>query len=156
MKIKILDKAMPVPSFSTKGSVGMDVRACTFNGNAMEEYVLKAGQQVSIGIGFAIDLSSTGNTSGAFLLPRSGLGTKHGLCLANTIGLIDTDYHGEIIATMKNNSDVNFTIKKYDRVAQLCILTFYKPEALDIVEEFEVSEEFNERGSNGHGSTGTS
>jgi dUTP pyrophosphatase len=155
MKIKILDKAMPEVGFSTKGSVGMDLRACSFNGNVLDEYTLEPGKKVSVGTGVIVDMSTVSSTCGAILLPRSGLGTKHDLVLANTIGLIDTDYHGEIIAVLRNNSDRAFSIKKYDRVAQLSFLTFVKPETFEIVEEFDTSEEFTQRGSNGFGSTGT-
>ncbi len=154
MKIKILDKDMPFVEYSTKGSVGMDLRACTFNGNAIDSYVLEPGMQVSVGTGLVVDMSTIGSTCGALLLPRSGLGTKHGLVLANTVGLIDTDYHGEIIAVMRNNSEVAFTINKYDRVAQLALLSFTKPETLEVVENFDTATEFTERGSNGFGSTG--
>ena len=145
---------MPGIGFSTKGSVGMDMRACSFNGNAMDEYVLEPGKKVSIGTGVVVDMSTVSSTCGAILLPRSGLGTKHDLVLANTIGLIDTDYHGEIIAVMKNDSNVAFTIKRHDRVAQLALLSFVKPETLEVVDEFDTAAEFTERGSNGFGSTG--
>lgn len=155
MKIKVLDKSMPELGYSTKGSVGIDLRACTFNGNVIDEFVLGPGQQVAIGTGIIVDQSSESPTCGALLLPRSGLGTKLGFGLANTVGLIDTDYHGEIIAVAKNNSDLSFSIKRFDRIAQLAFLNFVKPETLEIVEEFDTAVEFTERGSNGFGSTGT-
>lgn len=157
MEVKLLHKDATLGDFQTKGSVGMDLKAITFNGNEMEQFVLMPGEKVTIGTGMAFNMTEylfPDAKLGALVLPRSGLGTKHDLVLANTVGLIDNDYQGEILVVMKNNSNRSYEIKKLERIAQICFVPFltFTPGSVRIVDEFTTQ---TERGANGFGSTGT-
>lgn len=132
----------------TSGSAGIDLMAVNLpdiDGNETRCYVYP-GQCTKIGAGIAIHLDDPGYA--AMVLPRSGLGTK-GLILANTIGLIDSDYQGEIILSVWNRSSDPIKINAMDRIAQLIIVPVIQP-VFNFVESFEQTE----RGSNGFGSTG--
>lgn len=138
--------------YMTDGAVGIDLRVCTFDGQEIEEYYLKEGDTVKVGTGFSINmLSAQQKGLGAVILPRSGLGSNKGIVLGNLVGLIDTDYQGELIVCLWNRSETYRFIKQYDRIAQLAFIPFIKPE-FEIVEEFTVA---SKRGSDGFGSTGS-
>ena len=142
LKIKKLKDAAKIPMRATDGSAGMDLYAC------MEESVtLAPGQLAVIPTGIAIELPD--NTCAAFLYARSGLGVKHGICLANGVGVIDSDYRGEICAGLCNVSDTPYTIEPDERVAQMVIAPVLTPE---IVEVDQLGD--TERGAGGFGSTG--
>ena len=131
----------------TPGSAGIDLMAVEFQMDYRGGYIyLYPGQCEKIGTGIAIHLDNPGYA--AMVLPRSGLGTK-GLILANTIGLIDSDYQGEIILSVWNRSSDPIKINAMDRIAQLIIIPVIQPE-FNFIESFEQTE----RGSNGFGSTG--
>ena len=142
--IKILDarlRAQP-PSYATPGSAGLDLRACID-----EPIELTAGQTQLIPSGVAIHLEEPGLA--ALVLPRSGLGHKHGIVLGNLVGLIDSDYQGQILVSLWNRSINNFTLNPMERIAQLVIVPVVQV-SLNIVEAFGHSV----RGANGFGSTG--
>ena len=142
LKIKKLKEAAKIPMRATGGSAGMDLYAC------MEESVtLAPGQLAVIPTGIAIELPD--NTCAAFLYARSGLGVKHGICLSNGVGVIDSDYRGEICAGLCNVSDKPYVIEPGERVAQMVIAPVLLPE---IVEADELGG--TERGAGGFGSTG--
>ena len=132
----------------TPGSAGIDLMAVNFpvSSAVIKNLYVYPGQCCKIGTGIAIHLDNPGYA--AMVLPRSGLGTK-GLILANTVGLIDSDYQGEIILSVWNRSSDPIKINTMDRIAQLIIVPVIQP-VFDFVESFEQTE----RGSNGFGSTG--
>ncbi len=146
LQIKILDprigKEIPLPEYATPGSAGMDLRAC-IDGSI----TLKPGDTELIPTGMAIHISDPGYA--ATILPRSGLGHKHGIVLGNLVGLIDSDYQGQLYVSCWNRGNTEFTIDAGDRIAQLVILPVAQV-------EFEVVEEFSdtERGEGGFGSSG--
>ena len=143
VKIKILDKNLKdIPSFSTRGSAGLDLRASM--GDAL---VLKPNETQLIPTGIAIFIDD--DSYAALILPRSGLGHKHGIVLGNLVGLIDSDYQGQIFVSCWNRSESEFTIDPYDRIAQLLFITVNKP-SFQIVDSFNESE----RGEDGFGSSG--
>ena len=143
VKIKILDKNLKdIPSFSTRGSAGLDLRASM--GDAL---VLKPNETELIPTGIAIFIDD--DSYAALILPRSGLGHKHGIVLGNLVGLIDSDYQGQIFVSCWNRSESEFTIDPYDRIAQLLFITVNKP-SFQIVDSFNESE----RGDDGFGSSG--
>ena len=143
VKIKILDKNLKdIPSFSTRGSAGLDLRASM--GDAL---VLKPNETELIPTGIAIFIDD--DSYAALILPRSGLGHKHGIVLGNLVGLIDSDYQGQIFVSCWNRSESEFTIDPYDRIAQLLFITVNKP-SFQIVDSFNESE----RGEDGFGSSG--
>ena len=131
-----------LPAYGTEGSAGLDLRACI-----SEEILLGAGQVMLIPTGLAIHLSDRNLT--AMILPRSGLGHKNGIVLGNLVGLIDSDYQGELMISVWNRSSEDFLIKPTDRIAQLVIVPVVQV-GFNIVEDFEISQ----RGSGGFGSTG--
>lgn len=144
LDIKILDarlRAQP-PSYATPGSAGLDLRACID-----EPIELTAGQTQLIPSGVAIHLGEPGLA--ALVLPRSGLGHKHGIVLGNLVGLIDSDYQGQILVSLWNRGVNNFTLNPMERIAQLVIVPVVQV-SLNIVEAFAQSV----RGANGFGSTG--
>lgn len=147
LQIKILDprigKAIPLPSYATDGSAGMDIRACI---DAPIE--LKPGQTELIPTGFAIYIENP--NLAATLLPRSGLGHKHGVVLGNLVGLIDSDYQGQLFVSMWNRGDTTFTIEPAERIAQMVLVPVVQAE-LNIVTDFEQTS----RGAGGFGSSGT-
>ncbi len=142
--LKILDtrlKEMP-PAYATPGSAGLDLRACID-----EPLELAPGQTVLVPAGMAIHLADPGLA--AMILPRSGLGHKHGIVLGNLVGLIDSDYQGQLMVSMWNRGNSPFTIAPLERIAQLVVVPVLQL-GFNIVEEFSVSD----RGEGGFGSTG--
>ena len=145
VQLKILNPKIQqenLPQYATEGSAGLDLRACID-----EPLILSAGQTVLIPTGLAIQLADPNLC--AMLLPRSGLGHKHGIVLGNLVGLIDSDYQGELKVSLWNRSNETFTINPMDRIAQMVIVPIVQA-AFEIVDEFHSSE----RGSGGFGSTG--
>ena len=144
--VKILDPRLgdqfPLPGYATPGSAGMDLRACLD-----EPLILKPGQTELIPSGIALHISDP--ELAATILPRSGLGHKHGIVLGNLVGLIDSDYQGQIFISCWNRGDQAFTIEPGERIAQLVILPVVQA-TLNIVNEFDESE----RGEGGFGHTG--
>ncbi len=144
LDVRILDARLhdSLPHYATAGSAGLDLRACI---DAPLE--LKAGDTRLIPTGVAIHLEDAGYA--ALVLPRSGLGHKHGIVLGNLIGLIDSDYQGEIMVSCWNRGNDPFTVQPLERIAQLVIVPVVQA-TLNIVEEFAASR----RGGGGFGSTG--
>lgn len=146
IQVKILDPRLgtefELPKYATDGSAGMDVRACVY-----QELTIEAGETALIPTGMSIYVADP--KLAAVLLPRSGLGHKHGMVLGNLTGLIDSDYQGPLMVSMWNRSDKSYTIHAGDRIAQLVIVPIVQVE-FDIVDEFETSE----RASGGFGHTG--
>jgi dUTP pyrophosphatase len=145
VRIKVLREELfdyGLPEYATTGSAGLDLRACI---KTMR--VLGPDETVLIPAGFALHLENP--ELAAMILPRSGLGHKHGLILGNSTGLIDSDYQGEIMVSLLNRSRVPYTINPGDRVAQMVIVPV-KRVAFSIVEDFEETV----RGEGGFGSTG--
>jgi len=142
--VKVLDPRLhdAPPRYSTSGSAGLDLRACL-----PEALTLAPGDTRLVASGIAIHLGDPGLA--AFVLPRSGLGHKHGIVLGNLVGLIDSDYQGEIMVSVWNRGREAFTIQPMERIAQLVIVPVLQV-GLNIVEDFAASE----RGAGGFGSTG--
>ncbi|MDC0439719.1 dUTP diphosphatase [Gammaproteobacteria bacterium] len=146
IKIKIINPLMgskiPLPQYETKGSAGLDLRACLDS-----KLSLQAGSSQLIPIGFGMYLEDPGLA--AMVIPRSGLGSKHGIVLGNLVGLIDSDYQGELMVPAWNRSDTDFEINPGDRIAQMIIVPV-------IQADFEIVDEFSEtqRGEKGFGSSG--
>jgi len=145
IELKILDPRMRerLPSYGSPGSAGLDLRACLD-----EPLPLAAGASALVPTGIAIHIGNPGFA--ALVLPRSGLGHKHGLVLGNLVGLIDSDYQGQLMVSVWNRSDTAFTIEPFERIAQLLVVPVLQV-GFDIGEEFAASE----RGAGGFGSTGT-
>jgi len=142
--LKILDARMAdaVPHYATPGSAGLDLRACLD-----APLVLEAGQSALIPTGLSIHIGDAGLA--ALILPRSGLGHKHGIVLGNLVGLIDSDYQGPLMVSCWNRGAASFTIRPLERIAQLVIVPVVQA-AFRRVESFEESA----RGEGGFGSTG--
>jgi dUTP pyrophosphatase len=142
--VKILDPRMheQLPAYATPGAAGLDLRACL-----AEALVLNPGQTELIPTGIAIHLADPGYA--ALILPRSGLGHKHGIVLGNLVGLIDSDYQGQLFVSCWNRGQTAFTINPMERIAQLVVVPVVQA-AFNIVDEFADSE----RGAGGFGSTG--
>jgi dUTP pyrophosphatase len=147
LQLKILDprvgREFPLPHYATPGSAGLDLRACID-----EALTLQPGQTELIPTGIAIHLEEPGLA--AVLLPRSGLGHKHGIVLGNLVGLIDSDYQGQVMVSCWNRGQAAFTIAPGERIAQMVVVPVVQVE-LEVVEEFTASE----RGAGGFGSSGT-
>jgi dUTP pyrophosphatase len=145
LDVKILDARMrdQLPQYATPGSAGLDLRACL---DAPLTLQPNAWQLVPTGI--AIHLNDPGYA--AMLLPRSGLGHKHGIVLGNLVGLIDSDYQGQLMVSCWNRSDVAFTIEPMERIAQMVIVPVVQAR-FNVVEEFG---DVTSRGAGGYGSTG--
>ena len=143
LKIKKLKENAKIPQRATNGSAGMDLYACI-----AESVTLAPGQLTVIPTGIAIELPD--NTCAAFLYARSGLGVKHGICLSNGVGVIDSDYRGEITVGLCNVSKKSYIINPGDRIAQLVIMPVVKP--TNITETDSLTD--TQRGSGGFGSTG--
>ena len=146
IELKVLNsefiKEFDLPQYATDGSAGLDLRAC------IEEPLNVASREtVLIPTGLAIHIKD--NNMAATILPRSGLGHKHGLVLGNLVGLIDSDYQGQLFVSCWNRSDKDYTINRGDRIAQMVFVPI-------IQAQFEVVEEFNdsERGEGGFGHSG--
>jgi len=142
--VKILDPRMheQLPAYATPGAAGLDLRACL--ADALE---LKPGQTELIPTGIAIHLADPGYA--AMILPRSGLGHKHGIVLGNLVGLIDSDYQGQLFVSCWNRGQTAFTINPMERIAQLVVVPVLQAQ-FNIVDDFAGSE----RGTGGFGSTG--
>lgn len=144
--VKILDarlgREFPLPQYATTGSAGMDLRACL-----AETLILRPGQTELVPSGIALHLDDPGLA--ALILPRSGLGHKHGVVLGNLVGLIDSDYQGQLMVSVWNRGHEPFEIRPGERIAQLVIVPVLQV-ALNIVDDFEASA----RGAGGFGHTG--
>jgi dUTP pyrophosphatase len=145
MDVKILDARLrdQMPHYATAGAAGLDLRACID-----APLTLAAGETRLIPTGLAIHLADPGYA--ALILPRSGLGHKHGIVLGNLVGLIDSDYQGQLMVSCWNRGQDAFTLQPLDRLAQLVIVPVIRA-------EFRVVEDFAEssRGTGGFGSSGT-
>ena len=144
LDVKIVDPRMrdQLPHYATAGSAGLDLRACID-----DPITLAPGQTELVPTGIAIHLDDPGLT--AMILPRSGLGHKHGIVLGNLVGLIDSDYQGQIFVSTWNRGKAPFVINPLERLAQLIVVPVVQVE-LNVVEDFTQSA----RGSGGFGSTG--
>ncbi len=146
LDVKILDSRLrdSLPHYATPGAAGLDLRAC------LESTLsLAPGQTVLVPSGIAIHIGDP--RYAAIILPRSGLGHKHGIVLGNLVGLIDSDYQGQIMVSVWNRGQASFDIQPLERIAQLMIVPVLQVE-FNVVEEFAASD----RGANGFGSTGKS
>ncbi|WP_144963911.1 dUTP diphosphatase [Pseudomonas sp. DE0010] len=147
LQAKILDPRLgtefPLPQYATPGSAGLDLRALL-----AQETVLEPGQTVLIPTGLSIHISDPGLA--ALVLPRSGLGHKHGIVLGNLVGLIDSDYQGELMVSCWNRGTTTFTIAVGERIAQLVLVPVVQAQ-FEIVESFDQSQ----RGAGGFGHSGT-
>ncbi|SAL10837.1 dUTP diphosphatase [Caballeronia humi] len=144
LDVKILDARMRdfMPAYATTGSAGLDLRACID-----EPLVIAPGETKLVPTGLAIHLGDPGYA--ALILPRSGLGHKHGVVLGNLVGLIDSDYQGQLMISTWNRGDIAFTLNPMERLAQMVIVPVVQAQ-LNIVDDFDASE----RGEGGFGSTG--
>jgi dUTP pyrophosphatase len=142
--LKILDPRVreQLPHYATTGSAGLDLRACLD-----VAVVLNPGETQLIPTGLAIHLADAGYA--AMILPRSGLGHKHGVVLGNLVGLIDSDYQGQLMVSMWNRGQTPFTIEPFERIAQMVIVPVVQAQ-FNIVDDFDASA----RGEGGFGSTG--
>ncbi|SFG98636.1 dUTP diphosphatase [Neptunomonas qingdaonensis] len=148
IQVKILDdrigQAFPLPNYATPGSAGLDLRACL-----NEALSLSPGQTELIPTGMAIHIEDPSLC--AMILPRSGLGHKHGIVLGNLVGLIDSDYQGQLFVSCWNRGDTTFTVEPGERIAQLVLVPVVQA-------DFEIVDTFTdtERGDGGFGSSGRS
>ena len=147
LQAKILDphlgRDFPLPSYATPGSAGLDLRAML-----QEDLVLEPGQTALIPTGLAIHVADP--SLAALILPRSGLGHKHGIVLGNLVGLIDSDYQGELMVSCWNRGQTTFTVSVGERIAQLMLVPVVQAH-FDIVDSFTETE----RGAGGFGHSGT-
>jgi len=144
LDIKIIDARLKdnMPQYGTAGAAGLDLRACI-----NEPLTINPGETHLIPTGMAMHLDDP--RLAAMILPRSGLGHKHGIVMGNLVGLIDSDYQGQVFVSTWNRSQAAFTIQPMDRIAQLVVVPVVQV-ALNVVEDFAASE----RGAGGFGSTG--
>ena len=144
INVKLLDARMAecLPAYATSGSAGLDLRACL-----TEPLTLAPGRCELVGTGLAIHIADAGFAG--LILPRSGLGHKYGIVLGNLVGLIDSDYQGELKISAWNRSDQPYVVSPMDRLAQLVVVPVVQAR-FTVVDTFNVSE----RGSRGYGSTG--
>ena len=146
VQVKVLDARLgqewPMPTYATQGLAGLDLRACV-----TEPTVIEPGQTVLVKTGLAIYIQDTGFAG--LILPRSGLGHKHGIVLGNLVGLIDSDYQGELMVSVWNRGQAAFTLEPGERLAQYVLVPVVQA-------EFEQVDEFvaTERGAGGFGHTG--
>ena len=147
IQLKILDdrigKEIPLPAHATEGSAGMDLRACID-----QTITLNPGETELIPTGIAIHIADS--KLAATILPRSGLGHKHGIVLGNLVGLIDSDYQGQLFVSCWNRGDKTFTIEVGDRIAQLVFVPVVQCD-FDVVDDFDESD----RGEGGFGHSGS-
>ena len=147
IQLKVLDKRIgndiPLPTHATEGSAGMDLRACID-----ETITLNPGDTELIPTGIAIHIADS--KLAATILPRSGLGHKHGIVLGNLVGLIDSDYQGQLFVSCWNRGDKSFNIEVGDRIAQLVFVPVVQVD-FDVVDEFDASD----RGEGGFGHSGS-
>lgn len=148
VQVKILNAkvgdSLPLPAYATEGSAGLDLRACW-----EQAYTLEPGATVLIPTGLAIYIADPGYA--ALILPRSGLGHKHGIVLGNLVGLIDSDYQGELMVSCWNRGHDAFTIQPGERIAQLVVVPVQQIK-FEVVTEFTSSS----RGNGGFGHSGRS
>lgn len=148
VQLRILDDRLgqefPLPDYATAGAAGIDLRACVD-----DETVLEPGQTTLIPTGMAVHMGDPGLA--AVILPRSGLGHKHGIVLGNLVGLIDSDYQGQLFVSCWNRGHGAFTINPGDRIAQLVFVPVVRPR-FELVDSFEPSS----RGEGGFGHSGRS
>ncbi len=144
VELKILDARMrdQLPTYATSGSAGLDLRAAID-----EPLVIEPGQTHLIPTGLSMHIGDPGYA--AMILPRSGLGHKHGIVLGNLVGLIDSDYQGPLMVSAWNRSQTSYTLQPLERLAQLVVVPVAQVQ-FNLVEEFNASE----RGAGGFGSTG--
>ena len=144
LDVRVLDKRLldQLPHYATKGSAGLDLRACVD-----APITLKPGETTLIPSGIAIHLDNP--QYAAMILPRSGMGHKHGIVLGNLVGLIDSDYQGQIFISTWNRGQAEFTIQPMERIAQLIVVPVLQVE-FNVVSDFVASN----RGAGGFGSTG--
>ncbi|TLZ42909.1 MAG: dUTP diphosphatase [Gammaproteobacteria bacterium] len=146
LKVRVLDARLgsefPLPAYATAGSAGLDLRACL-----TEPLVLAPGRAELIPTGIAIHLGDP--TLAAVILPRSGLGHKHGIVLGNLVGLIDSDYQGQLMVSCWNRGALPFTVRPGERIAQLIVVPVVQVE-LEVVADFAASP----RGAGGFGHSG--
>lgn len=144
IEVKILDPRMKdqLPAYATPGSAGLDLRACID-----APITIKPGETHLVPTGLAIHLADPGYA--AMILPRSGMGHKHGIVLGNLVGLIDSDYQGQLMVSTWNRGQAEFTLNPMERLAQLVIVPVLQV-GFNVVDEFDTSE----RGVGGFGSTG--
>jgi dUTP pyrophosphatase len=144
LDVKILDERMraQLPAYATSGSAGLDLRACLD-----EPLTLRPGDSSLVPTGLAIHVADPGHA--AVIIPRSGLGHKHGIVLGNLVGLIDSDYQGQLFVSCWNRGRETFVVNPMERIAQLVVIPVVQVE-LNVVESFSESE----RGGGGFGSTG--
>ena len=146
LEVKIMDSRLggewSLPAYATPGSAGMDLRACIAT-----PLQLEPGQTELLPTGMAIHVGDPGLC--AMLLPRSGLGHKHGVVLGNLVGLIDSDYQGQLMVSCWNRGNTSFTVEPGERIAQMVVVPVVQAQ-LKIVDEFDVSE----RGAGGFGHSG--
>jgi len=145
LDVKVMDERLRelLPNYATPGSAGLDLRACLD-----QPLTLQANAWQLVPTGMAIHLKDANYA--ALILPRSGLGHKHGIVLGNLVGLIDSDYQGQLMVSAWNRSDVAFTIEPMERIAQLVIVPVVQAQ-FNLVDDFDTS---TERGAGGYGSTG--
>ena len=148
IKVKVLDarvgRDFPLPTYATDGAAGMDLRACLD-----EPLLLAPGLASLVPTGIAIHVADPGLA--AVLLPRSGLGHKHGVVLGNLVGLIDSDYQGQLLVSLWNRGATPFTVRPGERIAQLVVVPVVRAR-LQVVDSFDESA----RGAGGFGHTGRS
>ncbi len=146
LKVRVLDprigKEFPLPAYATAGSAGMDLRACLSN-----PLVLEPGRAELVPTGIAIYVEDPGLA--AVILPRSGLGHKHGVVLGNLVGLIDSDYQGQLMVSVWNRGQAAFTVQPGERIAQLVVVPVVQVD-LQVVEDFDTTA----RGAGGFGHSG--
>ncbi len=142
--VRVLDSRMAdqLPSYATPGAAGLDLRACL-----NEPVTLEPGATTLVPTGLAIHIGDPGLA--AMILPRSGLGHKHGIVLGNLVGLIDSDYQGQLFVSVWNRGQTSFVIQPMERIAQLVMVPVVQV-AFNLVESFDASD----RGEGGFGSTG--
>ena len=146
LQVRVLDarlgREFPLPGYATDGSAGLDLRACID-----APLLLEPGRAELISTGLAIHVAETGLA--AMILPRSGLGHKHGLVLGNLVGLIDSDYQGPLMVSCWNRGSIAYTVQPGERIAQLVVVPVVQVE-LEVVAEFTATP----RGAGGFGHTG--
>ena len=144
LQVRILDARLRdnLPAYGTAGAAGIDLRACID-----APLTLEPGQTELVPSGMAIHIGDS--RYAAMILPRSGLGHKHGIVLGNLVGLIDSDYQGQVMVSLWNRGSQPFELKPMERMAQLVVVPVLQV-ALDVVDDFETSA----RGAGGFGSTG--
>lgn len=142
LKIKKVKDNAIIPVRATDGSAGMDLHACI-----TKPVTINAGQRVTIPTGIAVELPD--NQYGIFIYARSGLGIKHGIALSNGVGVIDSDYRGELCVGLQNSSNTSYTVQPDDRIAQMVVMPVCIPNVV-------VTEKLDEtaRNTGGFGSTG--